>query len=227
MMTGVEGNGPKRFSVRRKLAVVARLLRGEPLELVARETNVSVAKLTERRDRALSGAATALKERERDDRDDEIAQLKSKGGEITIDNELLSAKIAAMEGKRPLATGGRGDEPDALACPLLWFGARCACVEGRARRRLSLSQTEHDLPSHIVSELRATEFSFRYAEGSAIPAPCLQRPFLVSRLSDADIREQARRCAATLDHRACSDEDTPCKWRPGGGWDGLPNLTRC
>src|SRR6187399_1511622 len=51
--SGVEGNGPKRFSVRRKLAVVARLLRGEPLELVARETNVSVAKLTEWRDRAL------------------------------------------------------------------------------------------------------------------------------------------------------------------------------
>src|SRR6187402_1372092 len=73
--SGVEGNGPKRFSVRRKLAVVARLLRGEPLELVARETNVSVAKLTEWRDRALSGAATALKERERDDRDDEIDAL--------------------------------------------------------------------------------------------------------------------------------------------------------
>ena len=98
----VEGNGPKRFSVRRKLAVVARLLRGEPLELVARETNVSVAKLTEWRDRALSGAATALKERERDDRDDEIARLKSKVGEI-MDNELLYSKIAAMEGKRPLA----------------------------------------------------------------------------------------------------------------------------
>src|SRR3979409_1592955 len=93
----VEGNGPKRFSVRRKLAVVARLLRGEPLELVAR------AKLTEWRDRALSGAATALKERERDDRDDEIARLKSKVGEITMDNELLYSKIAAMEGKRPLA----------------------------------------------------------------------------------------------------------------------------
>ena len=48
---------------------------------VARGTNVSVAKLTEWRDRALSGAATALKERERDDRDDEIARLKSKVGE--------------------------------------------------------------------------------------------------------------------------------------------------
>jgi hypothetical protein len=44
-----------------------------------------------------------LKERERDDRDDEIARLKSKVGEITMDNELLNAKIAALEGKRPLA----------------------------------------------------------------------------------------------------------------------------
>ena len=94
--------GPKRFSVQRKMAIVARLLRGEPLELVARETNVSIARLTEWRDRALAGAATALKERERDARDDEIARLKSKVGEITMDNELLCAKIAALEGKRPL-----------------------------------------------------------------------------------------------------------------------------
>jgi hypothetical protein len=84
------------------MAIVARLLRGEPLELVARETNVSIARLTEWRDRALAGAATALKERERDHRDDEIARLKSKVGEITMDNELLCAKIAALEGKRPL-----------------------------------------------------------------------------------------------------------------------------
>ena len=42
-------------------------------------------------------------ERTRDDRDDEIARLKSKVGEITMDNELLYAKIEALEGKRPLA----------------------------------------------------------------------------------------------------------------------------
>ncbi len=30
--SGVDGNGPKRFSVQRKMAIVARLLRGEPLE---------------------------------------------------------------------------------------------------------------------------------------------------------------------------------------------------
>ena len=87
----VDGNGPKRFSVQRKMVVVGRLLRGEPLELVARETNVSIARLTEWRERALAGAATALKERERDDRDDEIARLKSKVGD------------EALEGKRPLA----------------------------------------------------------------------------------------------------------------------------
>ena len=102
-LSGVDGNGPKRFSVQRKMAIVARLLRGEPLELVARETTVSIARLSEWRERALAGAATALKERERDDRDDEIARLKSKVGEITMDNEVLYAKIEALEGKRPLA----------------------------------------------------------------------------------------------------------------------------
>ena len=70
--------------------------------VVGREANVSVAKLiecgTER-----SPARRQLKERERDDREDEIARLKSKVGEITMDNELLSAKIAAMEAKSPLA----------------------------------------------------------------------------------------------------------------------------
>jgi len=51
----------------------------------------------------LKARTSALKERERDDRDDEIARLKAKVGEITMDNELLYAKIAALEGKRPLA----------------------------------------------------------------------------------------------------------------------------
>jgi len=81
--------GGRRFSVPRKMAVVARLLRGEPLELVARESNIDIQKLTEWRDRALAGAAAALKERERDD---EIARLKAKVGEITMDNKLLYAK---------------------------------------------------------------------------------------------------------------------------------------
>ena len=35
--SGVDANGPKRFSVQRKMAVVSRLLRGEPLDIVDRE----------------------------------------------------------------------------------------------------------------------------------------------------------------------------------------------
>src|SRR5919205_1930509 len=98
------GAGPeRRFSAQRKLATATRLLRGEPLETVARELNVTVARLSEWRDRALVAAEAAIKERERDGRDDELLRLRAKLGEITMANELLEQKIAALEGGRPLA----------------------------------------------------------------------------------------------------------------------------
>ena len=101
--SGADASTPQRFSSARKVAAVTRLLRGEPLEVVARELNVTVARLSEWRERALAAAASAMKERERDERDEEIARLKAKVGEITMANELLEEKIAALEGKRPLA----------------------------------------------------------------------------------------------------------------------------
>ena len=101
--SGAAASTPQRFSAARKVAAVTRLLRGEPLEVVARELNVTVARLSEWRERALAAAASAMKERERDERDEEIARLKAKVGEITMANELLEEKIAALEGKRPLA----------------------------------------------------------------------------------------------------------------------------
>ena len=64
------GAGPeRRFSAPRKLAAVMRLLRGEPLETLARELNLTAARLSEWRDRALVAAEAAMKERERDGRD--------------------------------------------------------------------------------------------------------------------------------------------------------------
>ena len=97
------GAGPeRRNSARRKLAAVTRLLRGEPLETVARELNVTVARLSEWRDRALVAAEAAMKERERDGRDEEVLRLKAKLGEVTMANELLERKIAALENGRPL-----------------------------------------------------------------------------------------------------------------------------
>jgi hypothetical protein len=69
------GGSPQRFSAKRKLRVVSRLLPGEPLELVARELNVTAARLSEWRGRALLAAEAALKERNSDDRDDEMTRL--------------------------------------------------------------------------------------------------------------------------------------------------------
>src|SRR5918992_5645211 len=95
--------GPeRRFSAQRKPAAATRLLRGEPLETVARELNVTAARLSAWRDRALVGAEAAMKERERDGRDEELLRLRAKPGEVTMANELLEQKIAALEDGRPL-----------------------------------------------------------------------------------------------------------------------------
>lgn len=102
---GGRGAKPRRFSAQRKLEAVQRLLRGEPLEEVARDLNVTAARLSEWRDKALSGALASMKERERDARDEEIARLKAKVGEMTMSNELLEEKISRLEAKRPLARG--------------------------------------------------------------------------------------------------------------------------
>src|SRR5215212_4285151 len=97
------GAGPeRRFSAPRKLAAVTRLLRGEPLETLARELNVTAARLSEWRERALAAAEAAMKERGRDGRDGELLRLKAKLGEVTMANELLERKVAALEGGRPL-----------------------------------------------------------------------------------------------------------------------------
>ena len=109
------GSPPQRFSAKRKLRAVSRLLRGEPVELLARELDVTAARLSEWRERALLAAEAALKERERDDRDDEITRLKGKVGEMTMETELLREKIARLEAGAPLDAGGRGDERGGLA----------------------------------------------------------------------------------------------------------------
>lgn len=100
---GAEAGPGRRFSAKRKLAAVQRLLRGESLEALSRELNLPAHRLSEWRDRALLGAEGALKERERDARDEEIERLKTKVGEITMANELLHAKIDKLEAGRPLA----------------------------------------------------------------------------------------------------------------------------
>src|SRR5262245_38561605 len=89
-----------RFSSQRKTAAVLRLLRGEDLELISRELGVSAATLAGWRDDFLAGGQAALKSRPTDDRDEEIARLRAKVGELTRDNELL---LQCCRADRPFA----------------------------------------------------------------------------------------------------------------------------
>ena len=84
-----------RFSSHRKTETVLRLLRGEDLELVSRELGVTAATLSGWRDDFLAGGQAALKSRPADDRDDEVARLRAKVGELTMDNELLLRRCRA------------------------------------------------------------------------------------------------------------------------------------
>ena len=93
----------RRMTARRKQEAVLRVLRGEPLETVARELRVTAADLSGWRDAFVEAGAASLKSRPRDDRDARITQLQAKLGEVTMDNELLQEKIERMEVGRPLA----------------------------------------------------------------------------------------------------------------------------
>ena len=87
----------RRMTAGRKRDAVLRLLRGEPLEIVARELAVTAADLSAWRDAFLEAGAASLKTRPRDDRDEKIDRLQSKLGEVLMDTELLYSKIDRLE----------------------------------------------------------------------------------------------------------------------------------
>ena len=93
----------RRMTAGRKRDAVLRLLRGEPLEIVAREFAVTAADLSGWRDAFLDAGAASLKSRARDDRDETIDRLRTKVGELTMDTELLYAKIERLEAGSPFA----------------------------------------------------------------------------------------------------------------------------
>jgi hypothetical protein len=95
-MSSAPNSGERgRFSSQRKTATVLRLLRGEDLELVSRELGVTAATRSGWRDDFMAGGQAALKSRPTNDRDDEIARLRAKVGELTMDNELLLQRCRA------------------------------------------------------------------------------------------------------------------------------------
>ena len=97
-----EPGGNNRFSTKRKTAAVLRLLRGEDLELGSREYKVTAATLSQWREAFLAAGESGFRHKEADIRDDQIQQLHSKVGELTMANDLLEHKIERMERRLPL-----------------------------------------------------------------------------------------------------------------------------
>jgi len=91
------------MSRQRKRDAVLRLLRGEDLEMVSRSLGVTAATLSGWRDAFLAAGEASLASRPAASEELESERLKAKLGEVLLREELLEAKIAALEGSRPLA----------------------------------------------------------------------------------------------------------------------------
>ena len=97
--------GPERgrFSSRRKMDAVIRLLRGEELDAVSRELGVTAATLSTWRDEFIAAGQAGLKAHPASKPDDKTHDLKALIGELTIDNECLKALLRKHEERDPLA----------------------------------------------------------------------------------------------------------------------------
>ena len=83
----------QRWSVARKREVVLRLLRGESVGLLSRELALPIFKLEQWRQKAEAALDGALKEREADPADGQLAAAMQRIGELSMEVELLRAKV--------------------------------------------------------------------------------------------------------------------------------------
>jgi hypothetical protein len=83
--------------------VVQRLLRGEDLDSLSRELGVTAAVMAQWREQFLASGHVGLRSRESDERDVEISRMRSKIGEITMENELLRERARRAEANHPFA----------------------------------------------------------------------------------------------------------------------------
>ena len=90
------------MSQQRKRDAVLRLLRGEDLQTVSRALWVTAATLSSWRDAILAAGEASLATRPTAGEELESERLKARLGEMLLERELLEAKVAALEGGRPL-----------------------------------------------------------------------------------------------------------------------------
>ena len=157
----------QRWSVRRKLAVVTRLLCGESLELVSREVRVPIYQLAEWRDEAIFGMESALKSRKDDPTERKLAEAQRRIGEITMENELLRERC--RRGGGPFCAAEIA-EMSAMRSPAIdvAYGVNRVC-----------SAWEHSRSAYYAKVVRATT--------PAVPSGPKQKRGPKTALSDDDL----------------------------------------
>jgi transposase len=95
-----EGGREARWSARRKQEVVLRLLRGESLDALARETGQAAGTISAWREAFLEAGQEGLKSRPRPVEERQLADAQRKIGELALDNDILRALVEEM-GRRP------------------------------------------------------------------------------------------------------------------------------
>jgi transposase-like protein len=87
----------QRWTARRRMALVLRVLKGEiTVEEGARQHRLAAAEISEWRDRMLAAAHNALRSRPRDTdaiKDEQIRRLQQKIGELVVDVDLLKEAL--------------------------------------------------------------------------------------------------------------------------------------
>jgi transposase len=91
------GERKTRWSARRKDGVLMRLLRGESLDLLARETGQPAGRISVWREEFLAGGREGLKSRPAPVEDRRLAEAQRKVGELTMDLDILRALNDEMD----------------------------------------------------------------------------------------------------------------------------------
>ena len=94
---------PKRWSAERKADVVMRLLRGESLDAVSRETGLPASQLSQWRDAFVETGKAGLKSRSVDPvaeaAENDRKELLAKIGELSVENDILRAAKKVLEAR--------------------------------------------------------------------------------------------------------------------------------
>jgi hypothetical protein len=157
-----------RWSSRRKLEVVLRLLRGEDLDTLSRELGVTAAAMARWREQFLASGQAGLRSRKADERDEQIGRMKAKIGEITMANELLRERARRAEANHPFVVAeaeavGQSSSPSAgrpyrlaFTCRVLEL-PRSSVYAARARARAPAATPGKRGPDALQSAGSAVE----------------------------------------------------------------------